>query len=277
MKVKRSFLICLLLLFGFTLSSCDLLRLECEWVRGLPPDVQEGWRLARIETDYRNNGVINAVSLYEYQSDGVLREVNTSGDIVYVRRKSFEFTFNESDQLERVETDLENFKGKVYGTFCNLDPSGYGTSVPAIERHQDTQSRIVSSGEYLEEYIYSSSGDNTGQLINTVGYRRSKEPSDKDVTFDGESWRRTAGFAHTYDDKERLVQIEQDKSTLSLRSKWIFEYDDAGLLERQRWIFYKGDEFFMENIFHYYWEQEGEISLRARQTYETLHPGLIGM
>ena len=180
MKVKRLLLFCTLLLLGFTLLSCDLLRLECEWVRGLPPDVPEGWRLSRIEMDYRANEVINSVSLYEYANDGVLREILTSGDTVYVRRKSFEFDFNESDQLERVETDYESSKGKVYGTFCNLDPSGYGTPVPPTEGHQDTQSRTASDGDYLEEYVYSSSGDNMGQLINVVQYWESKEPSSED-------------------------------------------------------------------------------------------------
>jgi hypothetical protein len=277
LQVKRLLLLCTLLLLGFALSSCDLLRFEGRWVWGLPPDVQEGWRLSRIETDYHGNGVINAVSDYEYDSEGLLREVITSGDRVPVKGKSFEFTFKDDDQLERVEVDYENFKGKIYRYFCNVDPSGYGTPVPAIEGHQDTQSRIESIGGYLAEYVYSNSGDNSGQLINVIQYKESKEPSDEDVTFDGESWRKLSGFIHTYDGEGRLVQVEQDNKTRSLWQEWIFEYDDKGLLERQRWFFYKDDEFFRENIFHYYWEQESEISPRARQTYETLHPVLMAL
>ena len=144
MKVKRLFLICLLLLLGFALVSCESLRFEGRWVMGHPPDVPEGWRLSRIETDYYNNGVINSVSLYEYANDGVLREILISGDTTPVKRKSFEFTFKDDDQLDKVKVDYENFKGKIYRFSCNVDPSGYGTPVPPIDGHQDTQSRIES-------------------------------------------------------------------------------------------------------------------------------------
>ncbi len=268
----RTLLVCSLLCLAFTLASCDLLRFEGLWARGLPPSVPEGWRLSRIETDYHNNGVINSISNYEYDTEGVLREVVVSGDRPSTKRKTFEFIFNDDDQLEQVKVDYVNFKDKVYRYTCNIDTSGYGTPVPPAEGHLDTRSRTIGSGEYIEEYVYSSSGKNTGQLINVVDYKESKEPSDNDATFDGRSWKRRSGFHHTYDDEGRLILISQDNKTRTLWQEWIFEYDEQGLLVRQRWIFHEGDKFFRENVFHYYWEDEGEIRPRSRQTYESLYP-----
>ncbi len=236
----------------------------------------EGWRLAYMEVDDDNNGIVNSITRFMYSSEGEYI-ASTQEDMDSSSKEKYEYRhdFDKQGRLKRVKADPEHDGGFESSITYHYDRHGNLSKVKDIllthNLSYDDSCRVKEISSRMDEYRFVISYDETGRRVKeqVSALREIRDADNKPSADSKRSWKVLSDLSYEYDESGTLLRIE-GPLVGSIKSTQ-FEYDKVGRLSKKletaiRGTDTDGDPFF-EDTTYYYWEETGDVSAKMRYTH----------